>query len=140
MPAACSSTAASAWVAASRCCAVIPRSDVVPNLMHNCLGCAAGSGFVPSSGELGVVFMGGLVDSALNTDRASPMPMLDEQAVQIAERLDGHLRWPEFHGSASSRVQHPPGHDENYAGLDFDMDDLTRSSPLAVLALEASAV
>jgi hypothetical protein len=67
---------------------VTPSSDVVSNLKHNCLGCAAGSSFGPWSGGLGVIFMGGLLGSALNTDRASPMPMLDEQAVQFAQRLD----------------------------------------------------
>jgi hypothetical protein len=56
--------------------------------MHNCLGCAASSSFGSWSGGLGVIFMGGLLGSALNTDRASPMPMLDEQAVQFAQRLD----------------------------------------------------
>jgi hypothetical protein len=49
--------------------------------MLNCLGCAAGSSFGPCNGGLGVIFMGGLLGGALNTGRASPMPMLDEQAV-----------------------------------------------------------
>ena len=120
---------------ASRCCAVTPSSDVVSNLMHNCLGCAADSGFVPSSGGLGVVFMGGLVGSALNTDRASPMPMLDEQAVQIAKRLDRYPWWAKHHGSALRRIQHPSGHGQHYAGCNLNVYQLTRGPALAVLAL-----
>lgn len=84
--------------------------------------------------------MGSLVGSALNTDRASPMPMLDEKAVQFAQRLDRRPRRAEHHGGALHWIKHPPGYGENRARSNFDMYQLTCGPALAVLALEAPAV
>ncbi len=68
------------------------------------------------------------------------MPMLDEQAVQFAQRLNRHPWWAEQHGGALHRIKHPPGYGENHARRDFDMYQLTRGPALAVLAPESPAV
>lgn len=68
------------------------------------------------------------------------MPMLDEQPVQFAQRLDRRPWRAKHHGGALRRIQHPPGHYENYAVCDFDMYQLACGPAFAVLALEAPAV
>ena len=68
------------------------------------------------------------------------MPMLNEQSVQFAQRLDRRSWRTEHHGGALRRIKHPPRHGENYAGRDFDMHQLACGPAFAVLALEAPAV
>lgn len=68
------------------------------------------------------------------------MPMLDEQPVQFAQRLDRHPWWAKQHGGALQRIKHPPGHGENYAGCDLNVYQLACCPALAVLAPESPAV
>ena len=66
--------------------------------------------------------------------------MVDKQEMQFAQCRDRHPWRPKFHRSASHRVKHPRGHDHNYAGRDFNVDELPGGPPFAVLALQAAPV
>jgi hypothetical protein len=76
----------------------------------------------------------------INTREASPMTALDQKAMEVCQRLDGGPRWPQTQVRTRGSVQHPAGHDDDDTRRHLDMNDLTGSSALAVLAPYSAAI
>lgn len=68
------------------------------------------------------------------------MAVLDQQAVQIRERLQRCAWRTQGEGSARSCVQHPAGNRDDNTVADLYVDELTGCAALAVHAAQASAV
>jgi len=54
--------------------------------------------------------------------------------MQLGQRRYGRLRRPQRHSGAGDRIEHPRGHDDEYAGGRFDVNDLAASAALPILA------
>jgi hypothetical protein len=84
--------------------------------------------------------MRSLSDGVMNTRQASPMAVLDQQAVQIRERLQ-RCAW-RTHGEGRARgcVQHPARHRDDNTVADLYVDKFTGGAALAVHARQSPAV
>jgi hypothetical protein len=84
--------------------------------------------------------MRSLSDGVMNTRQASPMAVLDQQAVQIRECLQRCAWRTQGEGRARGCVQHPAGNRNDNTVADLYVDELTGCAALAVHAAQASAV
>jgi hypothetical protein len=107
--------------------ALIPQSFPDSNGMLSWRG-AAGS---DSVGGLPILL---LLDDARIVQGASPETTLDQQMMQLSQRRYRHLRSAKRHSGADGRIEHPCGHDDEYAGPHFDVNDLAAGAALGILA------
>ena len=108
--------------------------------MHSCLGPATRGGLAGKGARLELVFMRSLSDDVMNTRQASPMAVLDQQAVQIRERLQRCAWRTQGEGRARGCVQHPAGDRDDNTVADLYVDEFTGCAALAIHAAQSSAV
>jgi hypothetical protein len=75
-----------------------------------------------------------LLDDDRFVRRASPETALDKQPMQLGQRRYGYPRRPQRHSGAGDRIEHPRGHDDEYAAGRFDVNDLAARTALPILA------
>lgn len=68
------------------------------------------------------------------------MSVLNQQAVEFRQRLDGGLGGPQRQARTSCCVQHPAGNGDDDARRHLDMNDLTDGSSLSILQAHPLAV
>ena len=81
-----------------------------------------------------------LTDGVMNTGQASPIAVLEQQAMQIRERLHRCAWRPQGQGRADGRVQHPASDRNDDAVADLYVDEFTGGAALAIQAAQSSAV
>lgn len=108
--------------------------------MHSCLGPATRGDLAGKGTRLELVFMRSLSDGVMNTRQASPMAVLDQQAVQIRERLQRCAWRTQGEGRARGCVQHPAGDRDDNTVADLYVDEFTGCAALAIHAAQSSAV
>jgi hypothetical protein len=60
--------------------------------------------------------------------------------MKVRERRRRHSRRTEFHARAGHGIQHPRGHDNDYAGRRLDMNEASGLAVLAIMPTQATAV
>ena len=110
--------------------------------MLNCRCCeGAGAGSIGSAGaDLVVDFIGILAVGVMDTGQASPMTALNQKAMKVRQRLDARLWRTQPQARTCSSVEHPAGHRDDDAWRHLDMNNLTRSSALAVLTPQPASM
>ena len=73
-----------------------------------------------------------------NTRAASPKSSLQQQQVQLGQRIYRCSGISQLHARASRGVQHPGGNHNHDAWLDLDVHDLAVGTLLAVFAPDAT--
>jgi hypothetical protein len=81
-----------------------------------------------------------LLDDGRFVQAASSETALDQQLMQVDQRRCRHARHPEPHPGAGGRIQHPCRHNDDHAGRDLDVNDITAGPPLGILAPNAVSV
>lgn len=66
--------------------------------------------------------------------------MLGQQFMQIDEGGYRRVRCTQFHACTSGSVEHPCRHDQDYAGCDLDVNNITCCSLFAVLPSKATTI
>ena len=95
--------------------------------------CAAGMAAPVSAGFL----ISLLLDDGRIVQAASSETALDQQVMQVNQRRDRHARRADRHPGAGGSIQHPCRHHDDHAGRDLDVNDITASPPLGILAPNA---
>lgn len=84
--------------------------------------------------------MRGLTNGVMNTWRASPVAVFDEQAVQLGESRHRRAWLTQSEGSAGGFVQHPASDGDSDAVAHLHGYELGVSAALAVQAAQTTAV
>ena len=72
-----------------------------------------------------------LVIGVEDTAGASPKSERGQQFMQICEGSHRSARFSQFHAGTGRGVEHPRRHNQNYAGLDLDVNHVAGGSVLA---------
>jgi hypothetical protein len=97
-------------------------------------------GAANGSAGVGRLLISLLLDDGRFVQAASSETALDQQLMQVDQRRCRHARHPEPHPGAGGRIQHPCRHNDDHAGRDLDVNDITAGPPLGILAPNAVSV
>ena len=81
-----------------------------------------------------------LLAGVANTRAASPKSSLQQQKVQLGQRVNRSPRIAQFHTSAGCGVEHPGSDHDHDAWLNLDVNHLAVGALLAVFAPEATSI
>jgi hypothetical protein len=84
--------------------------------------------------------MRGLADGVMNTGQASPIAVLDQQAVQFGESVHRCAWRPQSQGRANGRVQHPAGDCDDDTVANLYVYEFAGGAAFAIHAAQSSAV
>jgi hypothetical protein len=97
-------------------------------------------GAANGSAGVGRLLISLLLDDGRIVQAASSETALDQQMMQVNQRRDRHARRADRHPGAAGRIQHPCRHHDDHAGRDLDVNDVTASPPLGILAPNAAPI
>ena len=81
-----------------------------------------------------------LVVGVEDTEGASPKSERGQQMMEIGEGSHRSTRFSQFHAGTRRGVEHPRSYNQNYAGLDLDVNHVAGGSVLTVLPSETTTV